>query len=184
MVPGIVKAAARNLRVSNCRQALLQMAGSETNEQMLRESRLVLLQNAIVDPRFAAAAFRDFQNYIGHSVGNGQEIFHYICPPPGLMALLMEGLQALTLKTAGVTSPEIRTAVIAFGFVFIHPFEDGNGRLHRFLIHDVLAHDEKVPQGLIIPVSAHMLNKIKEYDTILEKYSKPLMQRVRFSASG
>jgi Fic family protein len=163
--------------------ALLQMAGSETNEQMLREGRLVMLQNAIVDPRFATAAFRDFQNYIGQSLGNGQEIFHYICPPPSLMVSLMEGLQTLALKTAGITSPEIRTAVIAFGFVFIHPFEDGNGRLHRFLIHDVLTHDEKVPKGLIIPVSAHMLNNIKEYNAILERYSKPLMRRVRFSTS-
>lgn len=164
--------------------ALLQMAGSETNEQMLQVSRLLMLQNAIVDPRFAAATFRDFQNYIGQSLGDGNEIFHYICPPPGLMASLMEGLQLLGLKTAGVTFPEIRTAVIAFGFVFIHPFEDGNGRLHRFLIHDVLAHDDKVPKGVIVPVSAHMLNNIKEYDAILEKYSKPLMRRVRFSTTG
>jgi Fic family protein len=163
--------------------ALLQMAGSETNEQMLKESRLVMLQNAIVDTRFAAPAFRDFQNYIGQSLGNGQEIFHYICPQPALMLSMMEGLKVLALKTAGLTQPEIRTTVIAFGFVFIHPFEDGNGRLHRFLIHDVLTHDKKVPDGFIIPVSAHMLNNIKEYDTILEKYSKPLMRRVKFSTS-
>jgi hypothetical protein len=38
-----------------------------------------------------------------------------------------------------------------------------------------------VPSGLIIPVSAHMLNHIKEYDAILEKYSLPLMQRVTYS---
>ncbi|GGB18604.1 Fic family protein [Puia dinghuensis] len=163
---------------------LLQMAGSEPNEQMLQESRLVALQNAIVDPRFAAAAFRNFQNYVGQSMSNGQEIFHYICPPPNLMPSLMEGLQALTLKTAGQTPAEARATLIAFGFVFVHPFEDGNGRLHRFLIHDVLAHDEKVPKGLIIPVSAHMLNHIREYDVILEKYSKPLMQRVKYSTSG
>lgn len=54
------------------------------------ESRLIMLQNAIVDLRFAAAAFCDFQNYIGQSLGNGHEIFHYICPPPGLMVSLME----------------------------------------------------------------------------------------------
>ena len=164
--------------------ALLQMAGTESNEQMLQESRLVALQNAIVDPRFASTAFRNFQNYIGQSMGNGQEIFHYICPPPSLMPSLMEGLQALTQKTARQTPAEVRAALIAFGFVFVHPFEDGNGRLHRFLIHDVLAHDEKVPKGLIIPVSAHMLNNMREYDEILEKYSKPLMQRIKYSTSG
>lgn len=52
--------------------------------------------------------------------------------------------------------------------------------MHRFLIHDILVHDGIVPQELIIPVSAHILNNIKEYDNILEKYSKPLMQRVRY----
>jgi hypothetical protein len=164
--------------------ALLQMAGSESNEDMLEKARLLTLQNAIVDPRFASTDFRDFQNYVGQSIGNGQEIFHYICPPPGVMPSLMRGLQALTLKTAEATPPEVRAGLIAFGFVFIHPFEDGNGRLHRFLIHDVLAHDKMVPQGLIIPVSAHILNNIKEYDTILEKYSKPLMKRIKFTTSG
>jgi Fic family protein len=80
-----------------------------------------------------------------------------------------------------VSRAEIRAAVVPFAFVFIHPFEDGNGRLHRFLIHDILVHDGLVPDGVIIPVSAHMLNNIKDYDTILEKYSKPLMQRIRYN---
>ena len=35
--------------------------------------------------------------------------------------------------------PVIAAAVLAFGFVFVHPFEDGNGRIHRYLIHHVLA---------------------------------------------
>ncbi|HIP51694.1 MAG TPA: hypothetical protein EYG94_06355 [Campylobacterales bacterium] len=29
--------------------------------------------------------------------------------------------------------------MIAFSFVYIHPLEDGNGRIHRYLIHHVLA---------------------------------------------
>lgn len=49
-----------------------------------------------------------------------------------------------------------------------HPFLDGNGRIHRFLIHDLLTRDSLTEQGLIIPVSAHMLNNMKDYDAALE----------------
>ena len=159
--------------------ALLMQAGSEETGMMLEKERLVQLQNAIVDPRYAAAAFRDFQNYVGELLPNYIDMIHYICPPPAILPSLMEGLKQANLKTNGIHS-EVRAALMAFGFVFIHPFEDGNGRLHRFLIHDILVHDGLVPAGLIIPVSAHMLNHIKDYDSILEKYSKPLMQRIRY----
>lgn len=37
-----------------------------------------------------------------------------------------------------------------------------------------------VPDDMIIPVSAHMLNNMKEYDAILERYSAPLMQRISY----
>lgn len=160
--------------------ALLMKAGAEETEKMLEKHRLVQLQNTIVDPRFAAADFRDFQNYVGELLPNYQDMVHYICPPPVILQSLMDGLKLTSEKTYETTRPEIRAAILAFGFVFIHPFEDGNGRLHRFLIHDVLVHDGVVPPGLIIPVSAHMLNNIKDYDNILERYSKPLMQKVKY----
>ncbi len=159
--------------------ALLAKAGYEETAETLSEKQLTQLQNAIVDPRFSATGFRDFQNYVGESLPNFQEHIHYICPPPFMLSSLMHGLQETAKKTLGIF-PEIRAGLIPFGFIFIHPFEDGNGRLHRFLIHDILVHDKAVPQGLIIPVSAHMLTNIREYDAVLEKYSKPLMQRITY----
>ena len=71
------------------------------------------------------------------------------------------------VKLDGV-HPIVRAVAIAFGFVFIHPFEDGNGRIHRFLIHDILSRDNFVPAGMIIPVSAHMVNNMKAYDEAKE----------------
>lgn len=35
----------------------------------------------------------------------------------------------------------MRSAVAAFGFVYIHPLADGNGRVHRFLVNDILRRD-------------------------------------------
>ncbi len=162
--------------------SLLNRAGSRPTEEVLSKDNLVMLQNNIVDPRFAAGDFRDFQNYVGESLPNYQALVHYICPPPGIVKTMMAGLQNAAEKTIS-TETIVRAAMVAFGFVFIHPFEDGNGRLHRFIIHDILVHDGVVPEGVIIPVSAHMLNNIKAYNQILETYSKPLMQRIKFSMS-
>jgi len=67
--------------------------------------------------------------------------------------------------------------------VFIHPFEDGNGRTHRFLIHDALVRGGVVPAQVIIPVSATMLANIPEYDRALEQYSKPIMALAQYDVN-
>ncbi len=162
---------------------ILYQAGKQPFSEVMSEQHLTILQNAIVDPRYAQPGFRDFQNYIGQTNYRGEEIYHYVCPPPSMIDSMMTGLTATEEKTLG-TPAVARAAIIAFGFVFIHPFFDGNGRIHRFLIHDVLTRDGLAEQGFIIPVSAHMLQNRAEYDTVLEDYSKPLMQRVRFTISG
>src|SRR5262249_54333380 len=70
-------------------------------------------------------------------------------------------------------------AAIAFGFVFIHPFEDGNGRLHRFLIHYIFTRTGFVPRGVIFPVSAVILKELAAYDRLLESFSKPLLSLLK-----
>ncbi len=70
--------------------------------------------------------------------------------------------------------------VLGFGFVFIHPFEDGNGRIHRYLFHHILAEKGFVPKGLIFPVSAVILERIEEYKKILAHYSKPRLDLIEW----
>lgn len=47
-------------------------------------------------------------------------------------------------------------SIPAFGSVYIGPFEDGNGRLHRYLVHHELARSGFNPLGIVFhfPVSA------------------------------
>ena len=160
--------------------SLLSNAGKKDIGELLSEESLVALQNQIVDPRFAATGFRDFQNYIGQTTWNYDEIIYYICPPPVFLPDLIKDLSLTAIKMEGV-NPIVRATAIAFGFVLIHPFEDGNGRIHRFLIHDFLSRDNFLPAGMIIPVSAHMVNNLKLYDDALEAYSKPLMQIIKYT---
>ena len=76
--------------------------------------------------------------------------------------------------------PVLLATVLAFGFVFIHPFEDGNGRIHRYLFHHVLAEKGVVPKGLIFPVSAVILDRIEEYRKTLECFSKPRLDFIEW----
>ena len=57
---------------------------------------------------------------------------------------------------------------------------DGNGRIHRFLINDMLQRDGAVPEGIILPVSAGITNTREfghGYDRTLEVFSRPFMRR-------
>jgi hypothetical protein len=69
----------------------------------------------------------------------------------------------------------LQAAATAFGFVYIHPFQDGNGRLHRCLIHYVLAERKFTPRGMVFPVSPVMLDRIDPYRDTLRAHSGPLM---------
>jgi hypothetical protein len=72
-------------------------------------------------------------------------------------------------------------AVITYGFVFLHPFEGGNGRIHRFLIHNILARRGFTPEGVMFPISAVMLKNAADYDASLEAFSRHLMPLVGYS---
>ena len=81
----------------------------------------------------------------------------------------------------GGVHPVVHAAAVAYGFVFLHPFEDGNGRIHRFLIHNILARSGFTPEGVMVPVSAAMLRSPAEYDASLEALSRPLMPLLDYS---
>ncbi|KAF5046127.1 Fic/DOC family protein [anaerobic digester metagenome] len=159
--------------------ASLQLA---EKEDFCEKARLIELQNRIVDPRFRDSDYRLSQQYVGQSIAYQKEIIHYICPKPDDLPSLMEGLLAshARMKTGGIP-PVVHAAVIAYGFVFLHPFEDGNGRVHRFLIHNILAMQNMVPRGLMFPVSAVMLKNPDAYDRSLEAFSRPLLQVIDYS---
>jgi Fic family protein len=157
---------------------LLELA--EKEDFCNRES-LIDLQNRIVDPRFKDNDYRSSQNYVGQTVSYQTELIHFICPKPEDLSSLMKGLLTTheRMKTGGVP-PVIHAAAIAYGFVFLHPFEDGNGRIHRFLIHNILSIKDMAPKGLMFPVSATMLKNPVDYDASLEAFSRPLMRLVEY----
>lgn len=158
---------------------LLQMA---EQDDFCRKVQLIDVQNRIVDPRFRDSDYRSDQTYVGETVAWQKERIHFACPKPEDLADLMDGLTTTHDRISdGGVPPVIHAAVIAYGFVFIHPFEDGNGRIHRFLIHNILARCGFTPEGVMFPISASMLKNPADYDASLEAFSRPLMPLVEYT---
>lgn len=140
------------------------------------------LQNAIVDPRYAENGWRALQNYVGQTMSDFREQVHYVCPKPGDVPDLMSGWMRLVARLrASDVDPVCAAAASSFGFVFIHPFEDGNGRIHRFLIHQTLARSGFTPQGLLFPVSAVMLRDREAYDRVLRNFSSGIQPLAEYT---
>lgn len=145
------------------------------------KTSLIQLQGDIVDPRYAATDWRHFQNFIGETVGGYREEVHYICPRPQDVDDLMNGWITLTRRLSDrAVDPVLAAAVAAFAFVFIHPFADGNGRIHRFLMHHILAKRGYSPDGIIFPVSAAILRDRRSYDEVLAAFSRPLFDFIEW----
>jgi len=171
------------------------------HRSFLNKAALVELQRAIVDPRYANSGWRSEigeQIYVGESLAPDAERVHFAGPKPDDLEELMKGFlltaETITDRVSGhwldtdepyVTKSGVPTlvsaAVISFAFNFLHPFSDGNGRIHRFLLHHVLARNRFGPEGIILPVSAVILNRPREYDRALESFSRPLMERVEYT---
>ena len=158
---------------------LLEDAGQKPFEESLSEKELVRLQNIIVDPRYADDGFRDYQSYVGQTMRDNTQKIHFVCPPPQFVRSLMQGIVELNKKSTSIETI-IKATMVSFGYVYIHPFEDGNGRVHRFLIHDILVRDGIVPNSTILPVSAQILAHMNEYDTTLELLSKLIERKVKY----
>jgi Fic/DOC family len=145
---------------------------------------LVELQNAIVDARYAQKDWRDIQVYVGETLPDFSQQVHFVCPKPGDVTSLMSGWMAMAgrmLQAESGVHPVCAAAAAAFGFVFVHPFVDGNGRIHRFLVHNVLSKTRFTPQGMVFPVSAAILRDMVAYEGSLEAFSEAIAPFIEYS---
>lgn len=153
----------------------------EAGRQPLTLEHLVHLQRMVLaDERFVTPGLRTQGGFIGmHDRHTGLPLPEHISAKAADLPRLMQGmLDAWALLRQSDYPPVLLATAMAFGFVFIHPFEDGNGRLHRYLIHHVLADSGFVPKGLVFPVSAVILEQVDAYREVLQAYSRPRLDCV------
>lgn len=144
----------------------------------LSETSVAELQGEILGSRATNYGIRKSPVFVGESDAYALTVVHYVAPHWNDTQSMLSGLSVFADRTTGKSSV-IRAAALSFGFVYIHPMADGNGRISRFLINDTLRRDNAVPAPFILPVSAAIISSThnrRAYDQILEVFSKPLMR--------
>ena len=159
-----------------------QAIGQAGMKELSKEEFYRLQQLVIENPRFLELGYRKKGGFVGeHDRLTGEPIPDHISAKWQDVEKLMDKLlETEKILVEGEIDPVLAATVIAFGMVFIHPFEDGNGRIHRYLIHHVLAKMKFAPQGIIFPVSAAILDRINDYRKVLERYSLPLLDFIEW----
>jgi hypothetical protein len=154
----------------------------QAGKNRLTHDEIIRLHGVVIeDTRFVRVGLRTEGVFLGERDHVGDPLPEYIGACPQDLTDLMAGmLEANDRMREDGIDPVLQAAATAFGFVYVHPFEDGNGRLHRCLIHHVLAERKFTPAGLVFPVSSVMLDRIDDYRTTLQAHSEPLMQFVEW----
>ena len=155
----------------------------QAGDNALTLEELLRLQTLLIgDARFVELGLRKEGGFVGeHDRKTRAPIPDHIDARPEDLESLVAGVIAFIQRSlAGGIDPIVTAAAAAFGLVYIHPFQDGNGRLHRWLIHHVLAAGGVTPSDLVFPVSSVIHRRLEAYRAVLQSYSEPLLPLIEW----
>lgn len=146
---------------------LSQKAGRLTDEDFYE------LHNQMMRGRVeSVTSYRKIQNWLTNGE-KGVLGVSYVPPSPDTLKNLMNGFLEMANTLPKQVHPVIAASVTSFGFVFLHPFMDGNGRLSRFLFHQQLCLSGQMQKGQLLPISLAMKASEAKYLAALQAFSKP-----------
>ncbi|WP_165350505.1 Fic family protein [Xylanimonas protaetiae] len=131
-----------------------------------------------IAPHAHDGAYRSVDVQIG---GTSKVTASYVAPPaahvPGLMTNLLDHA-----NRSGDT-PLVKAAILHAQFETIHPYEDGNGRTGRVLVHGYLARAGLLDQG-VLPLSVVLRKDTDEYVRQLTAYRHGAPEDRQAAVSG
>jgi hypothetical protein len=164
-------------RLERWGRAVLQAGKNELTLEEIIRLHSVLIE----DKRFSFPGLRPDGVFLGDRDHLGDPLPEFIgAGPQDVYDLCMGMLASNNRMRDDEIDPILQAAATAFGFVYMHPFQDGNGRVHRCLIHHVLAERKYTPPGMVFPVSSVMLDRIDDYRMTLQAHTGPLMDFIEW----
>lgn len=145
---------------------------------VLNKRKLIDIQNRIVSSNTCDNDYRDYQNCIGirGDERTAPEVV-YVPPKAEDVPQFMDTLCLMHQKySLANIDPMVSGAILHGAFVSIHPFSDGNGRISRLLVHDMLAHQNYF-NGVVFPISDIIHKDRKLYESGLEDMQDGIIDR-------
>jgi Fic family protein len=167
-----------NMRARNWGKAI-----GQAGKKALTLSEIERLQHIVIgSKKLRHMGVRQDEGFIGeHDRETFAPLLDHISAKAKDLQSLMNGLlNTNNLLQDSDYDPVLAATTIAFGFVFIHPLSDGNGRIHRYLIHHILNWMGYTKRGMIFPVSAAILDRISDYQEVLEDYSSQRIELIEW----
>jgi len=167
-------------RIENWGKIINQAGKTDLSIEEIERLHAILLE----DSRFMKIGLRDEEVFLGQRDRENYPIPEFIgAYSKDLNNLLQDWIELNEILSSDEVDPILHAVIIAFSFVYIHPLEDGNGRIHRYIIHHVLAHRNFYPKGMIFPISNVILETIEKYRDILVAHTSPLMSLIDWEAT-
>ncbi len=164
-------------RATGARATRWAQAIAQAGIRPLSLTELERLQTVVIDARFVRLGLRQEGGFVGVHDGNtGEPVPDHVSARHEDLPDLVNGICEFDERaTPGGLDPVIAAASVGFGFVYVHPFEDGNGRIHRWLFHHVLAQARYNPPGVAFPISSAIERRMEAYRTVLESHSSEML---------
>lgn len=154
---------------------VLEQAGQRPlDEEFLFDIHRIALGTGRPDP--SVGAYRYLQNWLGRG-----DLIHLLPPAPETVPEMMDEWFVMRERVMRTDAPAlVKLNAIAHSFIYIHPFMDGNGRLSRFIMQDILANEGLKLQGIILPISAGLLVNLESYIGTLDALSRRLLSATQY----
>jgi Fic family protein len=134
--------------------------------------------HAAIAPHVHDGSYRGVDVQIG---GTSKVTASYVAPPAELVPGLMTNL--LDHANRSGDNPLVKAAILHAQFETVHPYEDGNGRTGRVLVHGYLARAGLLDQG-VLPLSVVLRKDTDEYVRQLTAFRHGAPEDRRAAVSG
>ena len=169
-----------NNRVKNWGKIINQAGKISLSIKEIERLHSILLEKS----RFIKIGLRDNEVFLGDRDRENRPIPQFIGAKSDDLEVLMNNwLELHEILTREELDPIFHATILAFSFVYIHPLEDGNGRIHRYLLHHILAERGFYPKGMIFPISSVILDEIEKYQDVLVSHTLPLLPMIEWEAT-